>query len=269
MMGAKYSTTNDPNDTETTFLAIGDVHGHWDRVIDAISSASWFLGHAPDLVLQVGDAEALRTEEDLAAVHTPSKYRSRGVSSALEPGDLKSPVYFIGGNHEPYEPLDVAAMNASAVPIPWGHNVYYLGRAGAMSIHGLNIAWLSGIERGEMLPVRHTGKKERTYYLASEVDIAKRRGVMLGEIDVVITHDWPSGIRNWRGTDLIRSLTETLEPQLHVCGHLHASHEAVIGKTTVHALNAVPGDKHGDDRYGWWRLYRKEDGQIRQVLVGS
>lgn len=80
------------------------------------------------------------------------------------------------------------------------------------------------------------------------VDIAKTKGVMLRDINVVITHDWPSGIRNWKGTDLIRSLTETLEPQLHVCGHLHASHEAVIGKTTVHALDAVLGAKHGDDR---------------------
>lgn len=101
------------------------------------------------------------------------------------------------------------------------------------------------------------------------MDIAKTKGAMVCDIDVVITHDWPSGIRNWKGTDLIRSLTETLEPQLHVCGHLHASHEAVIGKTTVHALDAVLGAKHGDDRYGWWRLCRNEDGQIGQVLVGS
>ena len=66
------------NQSSTTFLAIGDVHGQWDRVIDAISEATDILGHVPDLVLQVGDAEALRSEADLETVHVPNKYRSMG-----------------------------------------------------------------------------------------------------------------------------------------------------------------------------------------------
>jgi Icc-related predicted phosphoesterase len=261
--------SNNKNDAETTFLSIGDVHGHWNYVIKAIESASDILGHVPGLVLQVGDAEALRSEADLETVHTPGKYRSMGTFSALAPGDLPCPVYFIGGNHEPYEMLDIAEMNSHTVPIPWGSNVYYLGRAGAMPINGLNIAWLSGVERGEMLPVRNIGKKELTYYLESEVDLAKRKGAMLGDIDVVVTHDWPSGIRDGRGTELIRSITEKLEPQLHVCGHMHSHHEAVIGKTRVHALSAVPSEIAHDGRYGWWRLYSKENGWIRSIQVGG
>lgn len=252
----------------TTFLAIGDVHGHWDQVISAIESATDILGHSPDLVLQVGDAEALRNEEDLATVHVPNKYRSMGVFSALEPGDLKSLVYFIGGNHECWESLDEAESKGT-VPIAWGPNVHYLGRAGAASIGALNLAWLSGIQRGEMLTTRGTSKKERTYYLQSEVELTKRRGSMLGDIDVVITHDWPSGIREGRGTDLIRSITEKLQPKLHVCGHLHTHFDTTIGKTAVHALNAVPGTGHSERPYGWWRLYRKEHGQIRNIYVGG
>ena len=254
--------------SQSTFLAIGDVHGHWDRVIEAISTATNILGHVPDLVLQIGDAEALRTEEDMAAVHTPSKYRSMGLFSALEPGDLKAPVYFIAGNHEPFEFLDAAEKAASA-PIKWGDNVYYLGRAGAATICGLNIAWLSGIQRGEMLATRGASRKERTYYLESEVELAKRKGSILGDTDVVVTHDWPSVIREGRGTDLIRSLSEKLQPQLHVCGHLHTHFEASIGKTAVHALNAVPGAGHSGNPYGWWRLYRKEGSQISCIQVGS
>ena len=53
-------------DNSTTFLAIGDVHGHWDCVIEAIALAEAILGKLPDLVLQVGDAEPHRNEEDLA-----------------------------------------------------------------------------------------------------------------------------------------------------------------------------------------------------------
>ena len=253
----------------TTFLAIGDVHGQWHCVIDAISEATDILGHAPDLVLQVGDAEALRNETDLATVHVPAKYRSMGTFSALAPGDLACPVYFIAGNHEPYEMLDMAEMDSQPLPIPWGPNVFYLGRAGATELHGLNIAWLSGIERSVMLPVRNTGKKERTYYLKNEVELAKRKGMMLGDIDVVITHDWPSGLRDGKGTALIRGITELLQPQLHVCGHMHSSHQATIGKTAVHALNAVPSAIMGDDRFGWWRLYEVVNGKVRSISVGG
>ena len=95
--------------------------------------------------------------------------------SALEPGDLAAPVLFIGGNHEPFEMLDIAAMKSRTVPIPWGNNVYHLGRAGAMTVGGLNIAWLSGIQRGEMLAIQGTSRKERTYYLVSEFELTKRR----------------------------------------------------------------------------------------------
>ncbi len=104
----------------TTFLAIGDVHGQWHCIIDAISEATGILGHTPDMVLQVGDAEALRDEMDLETVHVPNKYRSMGAFSALAPGDLACPVYFIGGNHEPYEALDTAERDAKvsvAAPI--------------------------------------------------------------------------------------------------------------------------------------------------------
>ena len=86
-------------DNSTTFLAIGDVHGHWDCVIEAIATAEVILGKVPDLVLQVGDAEPHRNEEDLAGCHTPKKYRSIGDFSALRQGDIRSPLYFIGGNY--------------------------------------------------------------------------------------------------------------------------------------------------------------------------
>ncbi len=75
----------------TTFLAIGDVHGQWYCVIDAISEATDIFGHTPDLVLQVGDAEALRNEADLATVHVPAEYRSqRERFRSLEPTELMS-----------------------------------------------------------------------------------------------------------------------------------------------------------------------------------
>ena len=70
--------------------------------------------------------------------------------------------------------------------------------------------------------------------------------MLLGDIDVVITHDWPSGIRDGKGTELIRGIAETLQPQIHVCGHMHSYHEAIVGKTAVYALNAVPSAIMGE-----------------------
>lgn len=84
-------------DTSTTFLASGDVHGHWDCVIEAIALAEATLGRVSDLVLQVGDGEPHRNEKDLAGCHSPKKHRLLGDFSALHQEDIRSPVYFIGG----------------------------------------------------------------------------------------------------------------------------------------------------------------------------
>ena len=91
----------------TTFLAIGDVHGQLHCVIDAIESATDILGHAPDLVLQVGDAEALRNEADLETVYVPAKYRSMGTLSALAPGNLACPETSGSDPLEPSLPLHI------------------------------------------------------------------------------------------------------------------------------------------------------------------
>jgi predicted phosphodiesterase len=51
----------------------GDIHGHWrdfrDKVLELQSQAPL------DLVLQCGDAQAIRNENDLKYMHCPKKYR--------------------------------------------------------------------------------------------------------------------------------------------------------------------------------------------------
>ena len=261
----------EPNNS-TNFLAIGDVHGHWDCVIEAIALAEAILGKVPDLVLQVGDAEPHRNEEDLAGCHTPKKYRSLGDFSALGQGDIRSPVYFIGGNHEPYVALDALP---GPFPTPWGDDlsVYYLGRAGAGILENrLKVAWLSGISSPNADPgLRSESLRTRTYFSGEEVATTLHEASRLGEIDVLLTHDWPSDLRVGRGNDSTRDLIEAIRPTLHLCGHMHAEFEGTIGTTIVNALNAVPPatKKQGRERFGWWRLYeRDESGGIRCLEVG-
>ncbi|TAN29982.1 MAG: hypothetical protein EPN30_01520 [Actinomycetota bacterium] len=248
----------------TTFLAIGDVHGQWDCVIEAISSATDILGHVPDLVLQVGDAEALRTESEMAMVAGPQVYAALGDFWRLQEGDLPCPVYFIGGNHEPFQALDEAEQANGGPPIPWGPNVYYLGRAGAAELHGLNIAWLSGIFRETMPDKRGNGKKSNYHYVATDIEKTRTQAKDLGQIDILVSHDWPQGIEQGRGTEHILDLNCTLLPQLHVCGHHHRFKDAEIFSRRVHALGYVP-----DRRFGWWRLYEVTNGQIRSLSVGG
>lgn len=249
--------------SNTTFLAIGDVHGHWAAVIEAINEATEILGHAPDMVLQVGDAEALRNESELEMVKQPQKYSTLGDFSLLRDGELACPVYFIAGNHEPYQALD--KVEESAVPpIPWGPNVFYLGRAGAAELQGLNISWLSGIYRQTMFDKRGNGKKSNYHYISSDLEKTKLEAKELGRVDVLVTHDWPQGIQQGRGKEHILDLNVALHPQFHVCGHHHRFLDAQIFGRKVHALGYVP-----DRLFGWWRLYGVVNGQVRSIHVGG
>jgi len=252
------------NQSTTTFLAIGDVHGNWTAVIEAIDAASELLGHAPDLALQVGDAEALRNDSEMTMVAGPQIYAVLGDFWRLKEGDLACPVYFIGGNHEPYEALDEAEKASGTSPIPWGPNVFYMGRSGAIELHGLNIAWLSGIYRLTMPDERGNGKKSNYHYIEGDVEKTKRDSKRLGQIDVLVTHDWPHGLEQGRGTEHILDLNVSLRPQLHVCGHHHRFVDAQIFSRKVHALGYVP-----DQRFGWWRLYEVVNSKIRSVQIGG
>jgi lariat debranching enzyme len=162
--------------------------------------AEAILGKLPDLVLQVGDVEAHRNEEDLAGCQKPKKYRSLGNFSALRRGDIRSPAYCIGGNHEPYVALDTLP---GPLPAPWGGalSVYYLGRAGARILENkLKLAWLSGIASPKADPIRRSeSPRTRTYFLDTEVATTIREACDLGDIDVLLTHDWPSELRCGRG----------------------------------------------------------------------
>lgn len=260
-------------DERANFLAIGDVHGHWESVIEAIDTATSTLGFPPDLVLQVGDAEPLRNQIDLDGVHTPKKYRKLGTFSALSPGDLRSPVYFVAGNHEPYPVLDGLG---SPFPVPWGDDglgVYYLGRGGATVLEGkLTVAWLSGIYSPKTdANMRPNSIKVRTYSSNSEVAETLRAGSKVGQVDVLVTHDWPSGLGLGHGNDVVQQRTETLHPKLHICGHMHRAAERTIGATAIHALNAVPPatGHEGRERLGWWRLYERDStGSIHCLAMG-
>ncbi|MDR1185976.1 MAG: metallophosphoesterase [Bifidobacteriaceae bacterium] len=237
---------------------IGDVHGHWRQALALVESACAKAGVAPtDLsaILQVGDAEAQRTEAEAEQVPGPPKYRKLGDFHEVMSGEIVFPVplCFIAGNHEPFPALD-ADGGLSAGAGQWGPNVTYLGRAGVVDIEGLRVAFLSGIygERtfrwaaaGEP---RAAGGKRAGHYTPDELD--KVREALAEGADLLITHDWPYGVADRSrfgvpGDQNVRALIDQYQPLASLHGHMHRPCSAVFGKTQVECL-AIVGYHSGD-----------------------
>ena len=102
-----------------------------------------------DLIVSVGDFQALRDEHDMRCTTCPEKHMHLGDFPAYYRGKKKFPaeVLFIGGNHEAYNWLD--EMPAGG---PVGPQCRYLGRAGVVERLGLRIGGLRGFTRRAPFP---------------------------------------------------------------------------------------------------------------------
>lgn len=227
----------------TRFAAVGDVHGDCAAMVRALDAL--VAVHGPvDFILAVGDTEFNRTAEDSSGVYGPAHWRRVGDFPAIIDGSIRlpAPMYFIGGNHDPYPALDAHGPGVWATT-PNGHAVTFMGRSGVAIIADLRVAFLSGIyscKVSEAIGRPRVSKKDRTYWTRSEVEAIYEAAV--DQVDILITHDWPSGLGTDRRGDSCghptnRALVDGLRPQLHVCGHMHHSVAGRIGETNVVALN--------------------------------
>jgi lariat debranching enzyme len=252
------------------FAAVGDVHGEMKKMVRlvqrtvaeagleldeaaaAAAAAGATAGAAAaaaaasplEFVLQVGDFEPNRDAADLASMASPEKHRHLGDYHEFDRGQetFPWPLYFIGGNHEPYGYLDQHLDGAQLIP-----NCTYLGRVGSAELGGgLRVAGISGIfspsrfdkPRPSYRVIASNSVKQYTYY--NQDDIAKARALVdaaaaAPPIDVFLCHDWPSGLpkpaatgRAIEGSTHLRNLIERLRPRLVLCGHEHQEHSAEI-----------------------------------------
>lgn len=221
------------------FAAVGDVHGHMHAMVRLLCGWEAKTGRTISFVLQVGDFEPIRDERDLETMDAPAKFRVVGDFPDFRAGRAAFPwpVYFIGGNHEPYGFLDEMPDGGDAID-----NCVYVGRAGLVEVGGLRIAGLSGIFDSDAFErprpsVEEFGKVSRkafTYFRKGDVD----RAAGFGSADVLLVHEWPEGVidpadsrefeRQRRslsydvvGNEYARLLMEVLEPRLVLCGHMH------------------------------------------------
>jgi len=207
------------------------------------------------VILQVGDAEPQRTAEEAAQVIGPAKYRKLGDFEEVISGCIvvPAPLFFIAGNHEPYAALDANGGWANGAG-EWGPNVTYLGRSGVCETAGLRIGFLSGIygeswfRRSESRqPIRRQGRNAAHY---SVQELAMLRAALGDGVDVLVTHDWPTGIAEVGhfgpvGDERIRALIEDFQPMLSIHGHMHIPASAMIGGSKVECL-AIVGYRGGD-----------------------
>src|SRR5436309_1716544 len=99
------------------FAAVGDVHGHMHAMVRLLQGWEQKAGRRLSCVLQVGDFEPIRVKEDLESMAAPAKYRRAGDFPDFFAGRAAFPwpVYFIGGNHEPYGLLDLTPEGGEVI----------------------------------------------------------------------------------------------------------------------------------------------------------
>lgn len=230
---------------ERIFAVAGDIHGRWEEFAAQLEIARGFLDDPDDLeaVFQVGDAEATVDEEQLKEVYAkPDRYRlgdfHRVVSGEIE---LPAPLYFIGGNHEPWSSLDRnGGMVRGGAPI--ARNVHFLGRSGVVEVAGLTLAFLSGVRRPAGAMLATAGEralldpKEQGFYVGEEVDELMR----VPTADILLTHDWPTGSgfvhkTELAGDEVVTRALRRLRPMASFHGHMHRREDFMVGGIPVFA----------------------------------
>lgn len=247
----------------TLIALLGDVHGAWDRATQTLNDIERKFGRIA-FAVAVGDSEPYRSTRDMEGSTSPPKYLSLGHFPEVMAGrmPLACPVYFIGGNHDPYVALE--EMGAGH----WGGNAHYLGRVGVTEIEGVRVGFISGIYSPTHFPLvraRRDGepdvvfRKRLTHY--NEAEIMALRAV--GKVDLLVTHDWPSGVpqsgpRQFPGDPMLRELHGPLSPSLHAAGHCHSRCRVPLDAVQFHAL------PHGTNS-GAVALYRFHRGAFEFV----
>ena len=158
---------------------------------------------------------------------------------------------FVGGNHEAPGHLREMYFGGFA-----SRDIFYLGASGVFSVNGLRIVGLSGIFKShdydkpifESPPYSENSKRSAYHVRRFEVE---RLMQLQQPVDIVVSHDWPTGITDFGDTEtLLRlkdrtgqlrseinsgqlgnphslTLLKKLKPKFWLAGHMHVKYAAV------------------------------------------
>ncbi|GAA2410085.1 hypothetical protein GCM10010191_18480 [Actinomadura vinacea] len=235
----------------------GDVHGCVLHALGAAVMLSTRRGIRLDALVQVGDLGAFPTPErmdepsrrfgaknpaqgDFFRLLAPTPRLIEGVRLAL--GQVP-PFLFVSGNHEDHDWLaglhreDGQAHEPVAVDPLGSHRHVECGTV--LDVAGQRTAFLGLIEAPGSMDFDPEAYER---LMAAEP----------GSVDILVTHEGPYGLGEYRGRVLgsakLTTLVEHLQPRLHVSGHYH--HEngpRHYGPTTSYALNQLVKSKTNRD----------------------
>lgn len=245
----------------------GCCHGELDRIYETIQQIETSQQIKIDLLLICGDFQSVRNEHDLQSMAVPPKYRSMQDFWKYYSGEKTAPVLtiFIGGNHEASDFL---------IELPYGGwvapNIYYMGYANVVNYNGLRIGGLSGIYkyhdynsgRFELPPFDE--KTSRSIYHIRSLDVFRLKQLQAGQIDIMLSHDWPRGIvwygntqrllqrkphfqqdiySNQLGSEPSEEILLQIQPKHWFSAHLHVKFAAVVEHTNGQTTRFLALDK--------------------------
>ncbi len=228
-------------------IVSGDIHGSLDKMYEKISHIEKERELRVDLVIQLGDFQAVRNEEDLKNIPVPLKHRKVGdFCRYYDAKQVPLKTYFIGGNHE--NNLWMSKFEGKSEIIG---NLFYLGRSGFSEENGIKIGWVSGNYSPKDFD--RAGKGKYNHFTINDLhEVEKAAG-----IDVLFMHDWPSieslapfidtnsvlpdaallerQIKRKLGCEPLYQLARRMKPQFVFAGHVHSflMFSAIIDRNTV------------------------------------
>jgi uncharacterized protein len=177
-------------------LVVSDMHGD----IKSVDRARTEL--RPDLILSCGDwGDAEQVSEQVL----------QGLLRLV-------PVYTTFGNHDPLEIL-ARLKNRDQSPV-------LIGQGLVQEIAGLRLGAIGGI----------WAKSHAKPHYVTDDDVAEAAAgiARTGPVDILLTHGCPIGLADLTPTSrhggqrCFLEAFKTVEPRLHLCGHLHRAQERIL-----------------------------------------
>jgi Icc-related predicted phosphoesterase len=177
-------------------LVVSDLHGD----IEPANRAR--IEHRPDLLVSCGDWG------------DPEQVSEQVLQKLL----AHLPVYTTFGNHDPLAIL-TRLKNRDDSPV-------LIGQGQVQEIAGLRLAAIGGI----------WAKSHAKPHYVTDDDVAEAaaRIARTGPVDILITHGCPIGLADLTpsgrhgGQRCFLEAFKTVQPRLHLCGHLHRAQERIL-----------------------------------------
>lgn len=258
---------------------IGDIHGRIFHAIAAIMTWQSMSNQNLDMIIQVGDFGAYPKPDEAMlsnkfVLEDPTELDFSKYINA-DPGlqndliyirrRLGCPIYFIRGNHEDFQWLNLISENGTKITsIDKSDLIRYIPDGKIIDFDGIRMAFLGGID---------TNKEElRAINYEAYNKIIKNEP---GYIDILVTHDSPYGTGisftgKVQGSMMITELVKAIQPKYLISGHYHHMiGPEEIGATKYLGLNIlIPPlrkDKFGSVQQGSIAVLDTTEGVIEFI----